>query len=207
MTLSPDSEKLVDALWKHITELHAEWKSLLHLFGVSQAQSDSLNKVAGAFFDTVYRTLIRDILLGISRLTDPLSTVGKDNLVLERLAALPEVQADSALSSKVAAKLREVKVKAASIRDYRNKYLAHLDLAASLGPGSDVLPGIKRQDIDAVLEGFADLFNLIEQTLRDSTVMFKEVSIHGGPQSLLRHLQDAQSWRALPFAERRRPRR
>lgn len=167
MPLSPESEKVVEALWKHITELHAEWKSLLQLFGVSQAQSDFLNKVAGAFFDTVYQTLIRDILLGISRLTDPLSTAGKDNLVLERLATLPEVQADSALSTKVAVKLSEVKGKATSIRDYRNKYLAHLDLAASLGPGSDVLPGIKRLDIDAVLDGFADLFNLIEQALRE----------------------------------------
>jgi len=204
LPLSEESEKVFDALWKHITELHAEWKSLLQLFGVSQAQSDFLNKFAGAFFDTVYRTLIRDILLGISRLTDPLSTARRDNLVLERLATLPEVQEDSALSSKVAAKLSEVKAKATSIRDYRNKYLAHLDLEASLGSGSDVLPGIRRQDIDAVLDGFADLFNLIEQALRGSTVMFNEVAINGGPESLLRHLEDAQSWKGLPLAERRR---
>jgi len=204
MSLSADSEKIVVAIWNHITELHAEWKILLALFGASQAQSDFLNKVAGAFFDTVYQTLIRDILLGISRLTDPLSTAGKDNLVLERLAQLPEVVADSTLSSKVTAKLTEVKAEARPIRDYRNKYLAHLDLDASLGPGPDVLPGIKRQDIDVVLQGFSDLFNLIEQTLRGPTVIFRKVSIFGGPQDLLRHLEDAQSWRALPFEERRR---
>lgn len=204
MTLSTDSEQFIGALWKHITELYVEWNSLLRLFGVSQAQSDFLNRIAGGFFDTVYRALIRDILLGISRLTDPLSTAGKDNLVLERLVTLPEVMADSVLSSSVATKLSEVRDKASSIRSYRNKYLAHLDLAASLGPGSDVLPGIKQQDIDAVLEGFSELFNLIERSLRGSLVKFERVSIHGGPESLLKHLEEARLWRTLPRAERQR---
>jgi hypothetical protein len=198
MALSADSAKVVEALWRHITELHSEWKILLELFGVSQAQSDFLNNNAAAFFDTVYDTLIRDILLGVSRLTAPLSTAGKDNLVLERLALLPEVRGDAALSSKVAAQLAAVKAQAVSIRDYSNKYLAHLDLAASLGPGSDVLPGIKRQDIDAVLQGIADLFNLIH----DGPVMFKWVTLHGGPKALLKRLHDAQSWRSLPWNER-----
>jgi hypothetical protein len=204
MALSADSEKIVEAIWNHIAELHAEWKTLIQLFGVSQAQSDFLNKKAGDFFETVHQTLIRDILLGISRLTDPLSTAGKDNLVLERLLQLPEVVANSTLSSKVAAQLIEVKAQAGPIRDYRNKYLAHLDLVASLAPGSDVLPGIARQDIDGVLESFSDLFNLIEQTLQDRTVAFKRISIHGGPEDLLKHLEDAESWQRLSFPERRR---
>lgn len=204
MALSHNSARIVDALWNHITELHAELKTLLQLFGVTQEQSDFLNKAAGAFFDTVYRTLIRDILLGISRLTDPLATAGKDNLVLARLELLPEVTADAALSAKVSAKLADVKTKAGPIRDYRNKYLAHLDLAVSIAPGSEVLPGIRRQDIDAVLEAISELFNLIEQNLRDRTVMFKDVSIIGGAESLLRHLEDAQSWRRLPPTERLR---
>lgn len=204
MALSKDSEILLDKLWDHITELHAEWKTLLQLFAASPAQGDCLKRVAGAFFDTVYRTLIRDILLGVSRLTDPMATSGKDNLVLERLQTLPEVEADEALSANVAAGLADVKAKAASIRDYRNKYLGHLDLAASLGPERDVLPGIKRQDIDGVLNGISDLFNLIEQNLRQRTVMFDEVSIIGGAKALLQHLEDAQAWRRVPAVERRR---
>ena len=63
MALSSDSERIVDAIWNHIAELHAEWRILLELFGATQAQSESLNRVAGVFFDTVYRTLIRDVLL------------------------------------------------------------------------------------------------------------------------------------------------
>lgn len=200
MPLSVDSAKILEALKHHITELHAEWKTLQELFGVSQEQSDFLNMSAGGFFDTVYATLIRDILLGVARLTDPLSTAGKDNLVLERLTLLPEVAADASVLSKVKAQLVTVKDHAAPIRDYRNKYLAHLDLAASLGPGSEVLPGIKRENINAALQSAADLFNLVQGT----AVVFKWTTIPGGPDVLLKRLKDAQSWRALPFHERGR---
>ena len=204
MALSEDSTRIVDALWNHITELHAEWKIVTELFGGGQEQADLINATAGGFFDTVYRTLMRDILLEVSRLTDPLATAGKDKLVLERLALLPEVQAVDGLAARVSAKLADVKSQAASIRDYRNKYLAHLDLAVTIGPSSDVLPSITRQDIDGVLAAVSDLFNLIEQPLRDSTVLFKEVSIHGGPRALLKRLDEARSWRSLPFEERER---
>ena len=184
--------------------MHAEWKTLIELFGESQEQSDRLNNIGGAFFDTVYRTLIRDILLGIARLTDPLKTSGKDNLVLERLTQLQEVVSDQSLSARVSAKLHTIKAKAQPFRDYRNRYLAHLDLATSLGPGQDFLPGIKRQDVEGVLEAFADMFNVVEHTFRNSTVLFKKVAIPGGPRVLLKALKDAESWLALPFEERRR---
>ncbi len=87
---------------------------------------------------------------------------------------------------------------------YRNKYLAHLDLAAAFGPGYSVLPGINRSDVDAALAAMADLFNAVEQGLRNRTVMFKDISIIGGAEALLRHLEDAQSWRGLPRSERLR---
>jgi hypothetical protein len=206
MALSPTSEDTVNALWKHIAELHEEWKVLIELFGVSQEQSDLLNSSAGAFFETVYRTLMRDILLGISRLTDPLTTVGKDNLVLERLTGLPEVHMAQPLLSSVSAKLDEVKSLAVPIRDYRNKYLAHLDLGAALAPSPEVLPGIKRPDVEGVLLAMADLFNLISQPLRDTTVVFKDVAIMGGHRALLKCLDDARVLRSLPFEQRRQAR-
>jgi hypothetical protein len=204
VALSADSAKVVDRLEKHIIELHAEWKMLLELFGTSAERSAFLGTVAGVFFDTVYRTFLRDILLGISRLTDPLSTAGRDNLVLERLRLLPEVSVDTELSCQVAATFAEIKSAASNIRAYRNKYLAHLDLPASLRPDPEVLPGIKRKDIDTVLERIAALFNLIEQKLRDSTTIFSLVGTHPGPQALLLRLEDAEAFRLLPAEERYR---
>lgn len=212
MAISPGSKAVVESLSNHITELHAEWKVLLQLYGVGKERTDFLFGVAGSFFDTVYRTLIRDILLGIARLTDPARTgpktkkkgavKPKTNLVLERLARLPEVRTHSELLAAVRAKLAEIKTKSAAIRDYRNKYLAHLDLRAALGPTSDVLPGIKRQDIQAVLDDFAELFNFVGSRLGEPAIMFTNVSLIGGPKALVKHLEDAKTWRSLPPGKR-----
>ncbi|MBI4537085.1 MAG: hypothetical protein HY712_03910 [candidate division NC10 bacterium] len=201
---SAESAATLDALEDYITELHEEWKILLELFAAGDETSKLLNDTAGALFETLYRVLIRDILLGVARLTDPLKTAGKDNLVLERVTLLPEVVADTALSRAAAEILDEIKALATPFRDYRNKYLAHLDLPTSLSPSGDVLPGIKRQDVDAVVTAFAKLFNRVDGPLRDRHVVFKDVTIFGGPNSLLRACDDARTWRSVPASERRK---
>ena len=207
MAISAGSEAILHSLQGYVTELHEEWKTLIALFGSGDQTVQLLNKTAGALFETVYRTLMRDILLGVARLTDPLQTAGQDNLVLERLTLLPEVCADPSIRASVAAKLVDVKNKAKSFREYRHKYLAHLDLPTSLAPTGDVLPGIKREDVDGVLEEIATLFNMVDGPLRGRHVMFKDVAVHGGTPHLLRALEDAQALKELPLAERARLRK
>jgi len=172
MAISADSEAVLHSLQDYVTELHEEWKTLLALFGSGERNFELVNSTAGAFFETVYRTMIRDILLGVARLTDPLQTAGKPNLVLERLTLLPEVLAVPSIGARVAAQLADVKGKAQPFRDYRNKYLAHLDLPTSLAPVGDVLPGIQRENVDTVLDAMSTLFNMVDGPLRDRFVMF-----------------------------------
>jgi hypothetical protein len=201
---SPESVAILDALEGYVTELHSEWKTLLELFAAGEETTKLLNDAAPALFDTLYRVLIRDILLGVARLTDPLKTAGKDNLVLERLALLPEVVVDAELADAAAKELAIIKSLAQPFRDYRNKYLAHLDLPTSLAPTGDVLPGIKRDDVDAILAEFAKLFNRIDGPLRDRYVLFKNVAEIGGATSLIKAFQDSRTWRAVPRLERTR---
>jgi hypothetical protein len=201
--VSAESAEILDALERHITELHEEWKDLLELFAAGGETSDLLNDTAGALFETIYRVLLRDIILGIARLTDPLKTVGKDNLVLDRVPALPEVASDTVLAKAADQLLAEIKSLTAPFRDYRNKYLAHLDLPSSLAPTGDVLPGIKRQDVDAVLSAIARLFCRVDGPLRDRHVRFEDVTVLGGSGSLIKACEDARTWRSLPGSERR----
>lgn len=202
--VSSESAAILEALEGYITELHSEWKTLLELFATGGETSKLLNDTAGALFDTLYRVLIRDILLGVARLTDPLKTAGKDNLVLERVAQLPEVVADTELTAAAAEALADIKSLAQPFRDYRNKYLAHLDLPTSLAPSGDVLPGIKRDDVEAILAAFAKLFNRIDGPLRDRYVLFKNVAIIGGPKNLIKAFEDSRVWRSVPRSERMR---
>ena len=207
MPLSSESTQVVDKLEDYITELHVEWKVLLQLFGSGDQQSKFLNRVAACFFDTTYRTFIRDIILGVARLTDPLKTGGQENLVLDRLADLSEVNADVSLKAQVTAKLAEIKTAAEPFRAYRHKHLAHLDLQVSLQDAGDILPGIKKQNLDSTLALFVELLNLIEGRLRNRAVDFKGVATPGDAQALLRNLEDAQAFRQLSAGEKDRLRK
>ncbi len=183
---SSESIAILNALESHIFTLHIRWKTLLDLFGSGDDTVKLLHETAGAFFNTVYSILLQDILLGIARLTDPLKTKGKENLVLKRIAQLPEVAADSSLLTASNEVLQEIKLLTEPFRDYRNQYIAHLDLPKSLGPSTELLPGIKTHDIDAVLEAFARLLNLVNGSLRGQRVQFKNVMVHGGAKSIIR---------------------
>ena len=87
-----------------------------------------LNDTAETFFTSIYHVLMREFVLSVSALTDPLKTAGKDNLVVGQVCHLPEVIAHPTLATEVAKLLEQVRLSAASLREYRNKYVAHLDL-------------------------------------------------------------------------------
>lgn len=207
MALSTDSQAVLDALYGFILEIHEEWKTLMGLFGSGDKRTQLLHLTARGFFDTVYQTLLRDVLLGIARLTDPLKTAGQDNLVLERLTQLPEVVADAHLYAAATSALGELKERAKSVRDYRHKYLAHLDFLTSIRAGEEVVPGIRRDDVEALLSAIGSLFNVIDGSLRNREVMFDRVRTVGGFEHLLVALEDAQALAEVPSTERHRLRR
>jgi hypothetical protein len=203
VVVSAESEAVLSALHDHITEVHQEWKTLIELYASGDARAKLLHRAAGGFFDTVYHALLRDVLLGIARLSDPLKTGGKDNLVLERLLQLPEVVGDAALCGTVTNQFAEVKERAVPFREYRNKYLAHLDLLTSVEAREEA-DSVTTDDIVSMLAAIAKLFNMVDGPLRDRYVLFDKVATVGGTGHLLVALEDAEGFAELSPLERYR---
>lgn len=203
MVVSAESEAVLSALHNYISDVHQEWKTLIELFGSGDKRTKLLHRTANGFFDTVYQALLRDVLLGIARLCDPLKTAGQDNLVLERLLGLPEVVAATELVATVTNQFTEVKAQAKPFREYRHKYLAHLDLLTSVQSVDDAA-GFKREDVESMLAAIAKLFNMVDGPLRDRYVLFDKVATGGGTGHLLVALEDAEGFAELPLRERHR---
>src|ERR1700730_6623153 len=72
-------------LWKDLTWLHFEWDQYFVLFGTDPSRVDVMNKAAPRFFWSLDRVLWQDILLALSRLSDPPGTGGQQNLTFLRL--------------------------------------------------------------------------------------------------------------------------
>jgi hypothetical protein len=204
--LSPESTAILDAVKNQLIELHSTYRTLIDLFGVSVEQSELLQEAAPMMFDTAYRVLLRDVVLGITRLTDPLQTAGKHNLVFERLVNLPEVQADSKIRASVEKKLGEVQGRSEPFRSHRDKYLAHLDLPKVIDP-NDVVQEFPRKNVEALLVAMADVYNRVVRPLLDEETRFDMISIQGGAPALVRAIEESRFWRSLPGSERSRLRR
>jgi hypothetical protein len=58
-------------LWQEVAHLHAKWLEYVELFGSKPSRIDLLNRAAPAFFRTVQDVFWEDMLLHLSRLTDP----------------------------------------------------------------------------------------------------------------------------------------
>ena len=86
--MGPELGPLYNELSDELVWLHAKWKQYRQLFGYSEERADLLNKASGYFFKIIQDALWDNIILHISRLTDPVKSAGKDNLTFLQLPDL-----------------------------------------------------------------------------------------------------------------------
>jgi len=86
--LGPDLGHVYHALYNECAWLHIKWHQYLVLYGTKPERIDLLNRSAGLFFRIVQDTLWEDTLLHLARLTDRPTSMGKNNLSVQRLPSL-----------------------------------------------------------------------------------------------------------------------
>jgi hypothetical protein len=175
--MGPELGSVYNALDRDVTWLHAKWNQYRQLYARSPERIALLNRVAGHFFGVIQDTLFEDILLHLARLTDPAKSVGKENLTLKNL---PELVKDSRLSAELKG-LVETALKASkSARAWRNRRLAHRDLALALATASDPLPGISRDEVEAALLAIRDVLNRLAAHYWNSETAYQHFIASGG---------------------------
>ena len=186
--MGPQVGPLYHALYKEVVWLHAKWLQYRQLYAQSPERITLLNEVSGFFFRVVQDVFWEDVLLHLARLTDPPKSVGKANLTLLRL---PQAIIESSLAEEVH-KLVEVAVSQSSFaRDWRNRHLAHKDLALALDVGAEPLPGVGRQNVENALTAFRDVLNRLALHYLRETVVFEHFIAVGDGEALVYHLRVA----------------
>lgn len=170
-------------LWKDITWLHFEWNQFRELFGTDPSRMEIMNDAAPRFFWSLERVLWQDILLSISRLSDPVGTGGQQNLTLRRLlpALAPNGPRDALVSALDAFELRSK-----FARDWRHALFAHRALKHASAPDANPLPHASRANVGSALKAASDVMNVIELHYQDATVGYDVVNDPiGGAHDLL----------------------
>jgi hypothetical protein len=141
--------------------------------------------------------LADDVILTISRLTDPKRTLGKDNLTLEQLVNSVDGVKYPKLRAEIEQLYTESKDKCRFTKDHRNKRIAHNDLNTSLQVNS--LPSPTETNIEEALEAIRSLMNAVLRYFHNmdiATVNYLHlVTTPGDGTKMISLLREAEAFR------------
>lgn len=185
---------LFDGVWQETVSLHAKWELYLDLFGDPNRIS-VLNDSAPAVFQLVEECLRNDMTISFGRLTDPAKTGNKDNLSLAQLVDSLTPSCNKSMSDQLLDRLETLRDHCKSITQWRNRRVAHNDLATFLHYHPDPLPNIGQAYITDALAMLASLVNVIQVHFADGQTCYTRGSYRGNGQQLIYLLEQAREHR------------
>lgn len=185
--LGPGLGKIYNSLWNELAWLHIKWNEYRELYGTSPKRINLLNSAAPLFFRIVQDNLWEEVLLSLTRLTDPPKSRGKGNLTIN---AIPELIQEDLFRETLIRLTSEATQKAEFARDWRNRHIAHRDVKIALGDEIKPLSPASRQKIGEAIKALDEIMNAVSQKYFNSTIMFDVIQPSEGAVSLLYIIRD-----------------
>ena len=196
--MSEEFKEVFEHIKELLTHLNIRWIIYKQMYGTNVYRVELLNNTASNVFSEFQWLVMDNMILSLSKLTDPAKMRGNWNLSLpylhEEIINLNEVQ----LSEELGEILEELNNSVENFRKIRNKRIAHTDLAVAIDDNSP-LPGVSRADITRALELVMDFLNKIELHYFDSTTRYDMtiLPLKNDGRALLICLQKALAYEKL----------
>ena len=191
-TLGAELGAALHELHQDMFYLHLKWQQYRELYGSKPERIELLNQSSPMFFRVVQDTLWDDTLLHLCRLTDPPGQGKRQVLSIQRL---PTLIADQGMREELERHVTTAVDAAAFARDWRNRRIAHRDLAHALSPAVQPLAAASRQAVEAALSALREALRFLNHGLRDTDVRFDLTDHMSDAESLLHLLRDGLSAR------------
>jgi hypothetical protein len=186
-TLGSELGAALHELQQDLAWLHVKWKQYRELYGTKPERIKLLNDASPMFFRIVDDALWDDTLLHICRLTDPAGLGKRQRLSIRQLPALiPDESTRDELDRLIAVAVDS----AAFARDWRNRRIAHKDLAHALDPRAEPLAAASRQAVEQALHALREVLNCVNGRLRSTGFKFELTDHMSDAMSLLYVLRD-----------------
>jgi hypothetical protein len=194
--IPPEVDEKYMALFHEVSHLHRKWGIFRHLYVSGNEIVDLLNAAGGEFFSIVQNLLADDIVLTITRLTDPKQSVGKNNLSLEQLIHAIDDTQHPRLRQDIEQIYATSRPRFSFAKRYRDKVIAHNDLPIKLARASSP-PIPTTTNIEDALKGIRDVMNAVPKYFRNlemATVNYYTLVTNPGDENrLIARLHSAQT--------------
>ena len=144
-------------LCRDVADLRTKWNFYLELFS-SEESTELLTDIAPASFQMIEKSLRREMIVAICRLSDPIKSGEKSqehNLSLKTLTERLDNQ-DQPIDI-----LEEFRQACRPVRIIRNKRLGHNDLDTRIKPQENPLPGIGKTQIEQIIVLAEQILNYV----------------------------------------------
>jgi hypothetical protein len=167
-------------LCQDVAMLRLKWNFYIGLYS-SKESTDLMSDLAPASFRIIEESLRADMTMAICRLSDPIETRGQNNLSICTLCLLLSRMEDN---QSLVEMLEDFKQACKPVRALRNKRVGHNDLHTRIRPQKNPLPGIRRSQIEHIVEQAEKILNYVYQCYVDSQLSFGPIHV-GGADTLL----------------------
>lgn len=188
--LGPNLGSTYNALYNELVWLHVIWQQFRELFGVSAERIETLNEAAPLFFRIVQDSLWEETLLGLCRITDRTSVAGRPALTVRRL---PDLVENAEVKQEIESLVADALTATAFARDWRNRQIAHRDLALALSNRAEPLAFASRARVSAALTSLDKIIQRISAHFFRADLSFELIAPLGDAADLLRVLGDGLS--------------
>lgn len=172
-----------------------KWNEYLELFGKSHKRIELLNESTSMFFYMIQSTLVSDIVISISRLTDPIKTGKNRNLTF---MLIPEMIADKEVKEALNNKLADINNEMKTVRNSRNEKYAHSDFETNMN-GKPTL--LYEPSIQTVIDKLYDVLKYVYEEIFDSYLVKEIIAPYTGAVTLMTLLREGINFRKRVYKE------
>ncbi len=184
---------------QEFTHLHYRWIMYVQIFGTNSHRIDLINQTASNFLMEFQWLVIDNMVLALSKFTDPAKTGKNNNLSFPYLLERIEKTDKNVIINDLKQILEELNKSTEHFRDIRNKRIAHNDLAVSLDSEETLLQGVSRADVNGALKLAGNFLNKIELAYLNRTTAYELIilPLNNDGRSLLIRLQKSLAYDQL----------
>ena len=146
-------------LQNQVTHVHMNWAMISELVK-NQEQRSLLQSTGGYFFIEAHTVFANDVILRLSRLTDPARQGRQENLSL--YALLDDISCPT-LKSEIEDLIEKAKAQIAPLKEHRHKRIAHFDLDVALKNPNFSLQPISSDSMDKALVAVGDVLEQLRE--------------------------------------------
>lgn len=174
------SNELFISVNSEITWLHTVWETYIQLYGTNDENMETMNITAPQFFGIIQYVLFSELVTTLNRLTDKHKTFGKSNASLEQIIKNIDQTSYPELIAQLKTKIENIVTKTKPFREWRDKKIAHSDLATALEQNTEILPGITREYTQKLIEDVVEFINEFSVQILGDTQRYEPFLMHRG---------------------------